>query len=333
MNWKKYTFKFSNFDVLSNVKSKLDKMDDKYSYLEVNFPTCTPYHLQLTLEEKENQSFSTSDIFSQLRKEADVVCVTDLLQTKNDGIVSKYILDCDGEEYSKYKKRGISILLENATKEDIEKIKNFCDKNILYFSFRYAKSKSRSYIDINDMDVVPLYYFWIRSDTQGYEKLNQYMDNRLVLTDYAEFGNIADRDDVFMEEFIYLVRDCKELQDKEIKTNNRICQFIKKIDDVDTLKAFMKYSCYLTDFQKKLVQNRIDVLNNERYHFSEEMLETIKSLDCDVAKLREKTGMNRKEFAAYFEIPYRTVEDWENKKSTCSSYLFKLMEYRISNEF
>ena len=28
-------------------------------------------------------------------------------------------------------------------------------------------------------------------------------------------------------------------------------------------------------------------------------------------ELREKTGMSRKEFCEYFEIPYRTMQDWE----------------------
>ncbi|WP_455533829.1 hypothetical protein [Roseburia inulinivorans] len=28
-------------------------------------------------------------------------------------------------------------------------------------------------------------------------------------------------------------------------------------------------------------------------------------------KLRESTGMNRKEFCEYFEIPYMTETDWE----------------------
>ncbi|MBE5830588.1 MAG: transcriptional regulator, partial [Butyrivibrio sp.] len=28
-------------------------------------------------------------------------------------------------------------------------------------------------------------------------------------------------------------------------------------------------------------------------------------------ELRNSTGMSRKEFCAYFEIPYRTLQDWE----------------------
>ena len=30
-----------------------------------------------------------------------------------------------------------------------------------------------------------------------------------------------------------------------------------------------------------------------------------------IKELRESTGMNRKEFCKYFEIPYRTVTEWE----------------------
>ena len=28
-------------------------------------------------------------------------------------------------------------------------------------------------------------------------------------------------------------------------------------------------------------------------------------------QLRRKTGMNKKQFAEYFGIPYRTLQDWE----------------------
>ena len=31
----------------------------------------------------------------------------------------------------------------------------------------------------------------------------------------------------------------------------------------------------------------------------------------ELRKLRESTGMNRKEFCEYFEIPYMTETDWE----------------------
>ena len=33
-------------------------------------------------------------------------------------------------------------------------------------------------------------------------------------------------------------------------------------------------------------------------------------LQEELIHLREETGMKRSEFARYFEIPYRTVQDW-----------------------
>lgn len=47
----------------------------------------------------------------------------------------------------------------------------------------------------------------------------------------------------------------------------------------------------------------------------------------ELRKLRESTGMNRKEFCAYFEIPYMTVTDWELGNRRVPQYLLRLMEY------
>ena len=49
-------------------------------------------------------------------------------------------------------------------------------------------------------------------------------------------------------------------------------------------------------------------------------------------KLRESTGMNRKEFCEYFEIPYMTETDWELGNRRGPQYLLRLMEYKISME-
>jgi DNA-binding transcriptional regulator YiaG len=49
-------------------------------------------------------------------------------------------------------------------------------------------------------------------------------------------------------------------------------------------------------------------------------------------QLRKETGMNRREFAEYFSIPYRTVQDWELGNRTMPEYLFRLMEYKIKME-
>ena len=54
-------------------------------------------------------------------------------------------------------------------------------------------------------------------------------------------------------------------------------------------------------------------------------------MDCKnkIKELREKTGMNRKEFCEHFQIPYQTVTDWELDKRHAPDYLLRLLEYYI----
>ena len=57
-------------------------------------------------------------------------------------------------------------------------------------------------------------------------------------------------------------------------------------------------------------------------------------MDCKtkIKELREMTGMNRKEFCKYFDIPYRTVTEWELDNRHAPSYVLRLLEYYIRNE-
>ena len=52
----------------------------------------------------------------------------------------------------------------------------------------------------------------------------------------------------------------------------------------------------------------------------------------ELRKLRDSTGMNRKEFCEYFEIPYMTVTDWELGNRRVPQYLLRLMAYKIEIE-
>ena len=52
----------------------------------------------------------------------------------------------------------------------------------------------------------------------------------------------------------------------------------------------------------------------------------------EVKELREKMGMNRREFSEYYGIPYRTVQDWEAEKRELPEYLLRLMKYRAEVE-
>ena len=57
------------------------------------------------------------------------------------------------------------------------------------------------------------------------------------------------------------------------------------------------------------------------------------NMDADkVRELRKRSGMTQKAFADFFEMPKRTVENWEGSKAVCSDYLFNLMEYKLLNE-
>lgn len=57
-------------------------------------------------------------------------------------------------------------------------------------------------------------------------------------------------------------------------------------------------------------------------------------MDCKtkIKELREMTGMNRTEFCEYFQIPYRTVTDWERDNRHAPDYVLRLLEYYIHAE-
>lgn len=51
-----------------------------------------------------------------------------------------------------------------------------------------------------------------------------------------------------------------------------------------------------------------------------------------IKELRERFRMSRTQFAEYFGIPYRTVQDWELDNRKCPDLLFRLLEYYMDQE-
>jgi putative transcriptional regulator len=51
-----------------------------------------------------------------------------------------------------------------------------------------------------------------------------------------------------------------------------------------------------------------------------------------VRALRQSTGMNRKEFCAYFGIPYRTMTEWELGHRKLPDYVLRMMTYQVKKE-
>lgn len=48
-----------------------------------------------------------------------------------------------------------------------------------------------------------------------------------------------------------------------------------------------------------------------------------------IKEMRERTGMNRKEFSEYTKIPVRTLEDWEAGRRTPPEYVPRLLNYQL----
>lgn len=49
-------------------------------------------------------------------------------------------------------------------------------------------------------------------------------------------------------------------------------------------------------------------------------------------ELRKQSGMTQQQFADYFGIPKRTIENWEAGVNKCPQYLLDLMEYKLNIE-
>lgn len=50
-----------------------------------------------------------------------------------------------------------------------------------------------------------------------------------------------------------------------------------------------------------------------------------------ILALRKSTGLNRKEFCELYEIPYRTVTEWERGTRHAPEYVLRLLEYYVQH--
>jgi DNA-binding transcriptional regulator YiaG len=51
-----------------------------------------------------------------------------------------------------------------------------------------------------------------------------------------------------------------------------------------------------------------------------------------IQELFAESGMNQTEFAGYFDIPRRTVQNWVLGLRQCPEYLVELMRYKLEKE-
>jgi len=48
-----------------------------------------------------------------------------------------------------------------------------------------------------------------------------------------------------------------------------------------------------------------------------------------IRSIREKTGLNRREFSDKYGIPVRTLEEWEAGRRTPPEYVMRLLSYVV----
>jgi DNA-binding transcriptional regulator YiaG len=53
----------------------------------------------------------------------------------------------------------------------------------------------------------------------------------------------------------------------------------------------------------------------------------------ELKAVREKTGMNRKDFAEGLGITYRTISDWEHGERKMPDYVLRLIAYKVRMEY
>jgi len=51
-----------------------------------------------------------------------------------------------------------------------------------------------------------------------------------------------------------------------------------------------------------------------------------------IRRLRTESKMTQEQFANYFEIPKRSIENWETRARKCPEYLEKLIKYKLKKE-
>lgn len=52
----------------------------------------------------------------------------------------------------------------------------------------------------------------------------------------------------------------------------------------------------------------------------------------NIKESRLSTGMTQKEFAEYFDIPQKTIENWEQGARKAPDYVIELIKYKLGKE-
>lgn len=127
-----------------------------------------------------------------------------------------------------------------------------------------------------------------------------------------------------MYDLVYCVSDSDELGiltiAKYLETQN-----INDAKYIDT-QMFFDY------FKNQKIQNFTDVYKKIKEKILVNDFTAPYPRVNDIVKLREETGMTRTDFSKYFNIPYRTVENWEFDINQCPEYLYELIKFKLISD-
>lgn len=58
----------------------------------------------------------------------------------------------------------------------------------------------------------------------------------------------------------------------------------------------------------------------------------MRGVSVEFKELLEKSNMNMMQFSEYFNIPYRTVQDWKAGRRKAPLYVVELIRYKLEKE-
>lgn len=112
----------------------------------------------------------------------------------------------------------------------------------------------------------------------------------------------------------------QKLQDNNIMffVDGEHIDFANPMTQLELARAFEYH-----DESMKAIKKEMDYIAKQRQE---------RKANNPLSNLRQQSGMTQKAFAEYFDIPQRTVENWEGGQRGCPKYLLKLMQYKLINE-
>ena len=122
---------------------------------------------------------------------------------------------------------------------------------------------------------------------------------------------------------------------------------VKTVAEYGTRLASMLAYYTQKDIDYKVYENKSGVLcvtvffNNKEEERLAQIHETdlliqekidSKNTYANVKELRAATHMTQQMFADYFNIPFRTLQDWEYSPEHCRDYTVALLEYKLKKD-